>query len=145
MVAGAAFSFWLVWVMSPLAVAALAGAFVLVGAAWLAAARVLRWMLGLAALVFMGLACFPACLAPLERASVEQRWRSFGALPASGSLFPSSSRLLASCDSRYQNLALIETEGQMALYANGQPAHWPSRPRPTGRWRRPVPPRPGGS
>lgn len=120
MAAGAAFSFWLVWVMSPLAVAALAGVFVLLGAAWLANERICRWLLGLVAFAFAVSACCPACLAPLERASVEERWRSFGALPASGSSSPSASRLLASCDSRYQNLALIETEGQMALYANGQ-------------------------
>ncbi|MBU4367144.1 MAG: hypothetical protein KKF10_08410 [Verrucomicrobia bacterium] len=134
MAAGAAFSFWLVWVMSPLAVAALAGAIVLLGAAWLANKRICRWLLGLIAFAFALSACCPACLAPpwpssgrpwpslarLERASVEERWRSFGALPSSGSSSPSASRLLASCDSRYQNLALIETEGQMALYANGQ-------------------------
>ncbi|MDD5676648.1 MAG: hypothetical protein PHW60_01485 [Kiritimatiellae bacterium] len=119
MAAGAAFSFWLVWVMNPLAVAALAGAFVLSGAAGLTVVRTFRWMLGLAALVFMILACCPVCLAPLERASVEQRWRSFGALPSSSSS-PSASRLLAACDSRYQNLALIATEGQMTLYAGGQ-------------------------
>ncbi len=115
MAAGVVFSFWLVWVMSPLAVVTLACVFVLLGAACLAATRIFRWLLGLMALTFMGLACCPACLAPLERASVEERWRSFGALPSSGSSSPSSSRLLASCDSRYQNLALIETEGQMTL------------------------------
>ncbi|MFH1477036.1 MAG: hypothetical protein ABIH24_06065 [Verrucomicrobiota bacterium] len=120
MVAGAVFSFWLVWVMSPLAVAALAGVFVLLGATWLANARISRWLLGLIAFAFAVGACCPACLAPLERASVEARWRSFGALPSSGSSSPSASRLLAACDSRYQNLALIETEGQMTLYANGQ-------------------------
>jgi len=120
MVAGAAFSFWLVWIMSPLAVAMLAGAIALLGAAGLTVVRTLHWALGLAALAFMGLACCPACLAPLERASVEGRWRSFGVLPSSGSAHPSAARLLASCDSRYQNLALIETEGQITLYANGQ-------------------------
>ncbi|MCX6992841.1 MAG: hypothetical protein NT011_06825, partial [Kiritimatiellaeota bacterium] len=134
MAAGAVFSFWLVWFMSPLAVAMLAGAIVLLGAAWLTNARICRWLLGLIAFAFAVSACCPACLAPpwpslgrpwpslgrLERASVEARWRSFGALPVSGSLSPSASRLLASCDSRYQNLALIETEGQTALYANGQ-------------------------
>ncbi|MBU1735991.1 MAG: hypothetical protein KKC28_01455 [Verrucomicrobia bacterium] len=125
MAAGVAFSFWLVWVMSPLAVAALAGAIVLLGAAWLTTTRTCRWLLGLIAFAFAVSACCPAYLAPpwsslgrLEHASVEARWRSFGALPVSGS--SSASRLLASCDSRYQNLALIETEGQMTLYANGQ-------------------------
>ncbi len=120
MAAGAAFSFWLVWALSPLAVTALAVAIILLGAAWLAKARICRWLLGMLALIFVVGACWPACLAPLERAGAEVRWRSFGALPASGAAVQSTARLRASCDSRYQNLALIETEGQMALYANGQ-------------------------
>lgn len=122
LVAGVCFSFWLVWVMSPLAVAALAGVIVLLGAIGLTITRPSRWLLGLAALAFMVLACCPACLAPIERASVAMRWRSIGALPAPDFLSTSAARLLAACDSRYQNLALIETEGQMTLYANGQVA-----------------------
>lgn len=118
MVAGAAFSFALVWIMSPMAVAILAGVFVLLGACLLSARRLFRWIVRLMALALGAIACCPVCLAPLERASDEARWRSFGALPSSAASF--NSRLLVSCDSRYQNLALIETEGQMTLHANGQ-------------------------
>ncbi len=75
-----------------------------------------RVILGLA----FGLICWavvPGGLAPLESALAKARWQAFGALPAARSW---SGRLAASLDSRYQNLTLIETEGQFAVYANGQ-------------------------
>ena len=54
----------------------------------------------------------------LERRYTESRWTSLGVLGAGRS----ETRLLATLDTKYQNLALVESEGQYALYANGKVA-----------------------
>ncbi len=112
--AGLLFTFWLVRAMTPLAVVALAGALALLAASGLAPRALPRVALGLLAFAWTAAAACPAARAPLERAALEARWRSLGALA------PGGGRLLASADSPYQNLALIETEGQYALYADGR-------------------------
>ncbi len=47
------------------------------------------------------------------------RWRSFGLLRSTHDDRPRT-RLVQAADSIYQNLAILETEGQYALYGNGQ-------------------------
>ncbi len=88
--------------------------------AWLAAPgpRARRICLGLLC-VFGLLGAQYRLLAPLEWAGISLRWRSFGVLGASAGGI-GESRLLASVDSRFRNLALFESAGQKILYSNGQ-------------------------
>ncbi len=90
--------------------------------AWLAAPRprARRICLGLLC-VFGLLGVQYRLLAPLEWAGISLRWRSFGVLGASAGGI-GESRLLASVDSRFRNLALFESAGQKILYSNGQAA-----------------------
>ncbi|MBN1556951.1 MAG: hypothetical protein JW951_02255, partial [Lentisphaerae bacterium] len=66
-----------------------------------------------AAAVLAAAALRPAGLAALERQAIRARWRAFGVLGR-------GTRLVCSGDSVYQNLAVTESGGQYALYANGQ-------------------------
>ncbi|MGI6087898.1 MAG: hypothetical protein ACOYCD_08165 [Kiritimatiellia bacterium] len=60
-------------------------------------------------------------LAPLEWEAIQLRWHSFGVLDTQNG-DSQTTRLLASVDSRYRNLALFESAGQKILYSNGQVA-----------------------
>ncbi len=115
MLAGGLFTFVFVLWLSPWATLILASLAALLGAALLMPKRV--WRLGLLAalLALAALLLCPGCLDYLECQSIQARWRAFGALSAT-----SSAKLVAALDSRYQNLALIEDQGQSSLYGNGQ-------------------------
>ncbi len=108
-----------VWALPSLAAVALAEAAAWAGIGCLTTARCWRRRWCLLALALVCLAgCAPA-LAPLERAAAGWRWRS---LLAGEAAVSGGARLVATGDSRYQNLALIEAQGQGALYLNGQVA-----------------------
>lgn len=82
-----------------------------------AAARKIAW---LAAIVLTALLIFPGPIKALENKGLRLRWESFGVLPRGVQHFNGNARLIDSRDSRYQNLALIKSEGQQTLYGNGQ-------------------------
>ena len=111
--AGLLFTFLLAGRLPPLACAALAGAAALLGACILA-----RGIAGRAALAFLAAALAlsaPRVMAPLEEWGAGLRWNGFGVTGPG-----LDSRLLLSRDTPYQNLAVIENEGQRAVYGNGQ-------------------------
>jgi len=56
----------------------------------------------------------------LEGRGLRLRWESFGILAHGGQASGGAARLIEAHDSRYQNLALMEAEGQKAVYGNGQ-------------------------
>ena len=118
MIGGILFTFLFSRVLTHFSTVALAGACVLIGAALVENRTKLRCCIFLFALCFAVAGFCPKCLDGIELASIKARWRAFGYMPAQGR--PSQARLLTSVDSQYQNLALIETEGQKTLYGNGQ-------------------------
>ena len=129
LIGGALFTFVFVLWLTPLATLVIASLVALVGAAIIAPRAGVRRCLLLPILVLAVAGVCPRCLSGLEWASIEARWRAFGCLPASMPQLPASraaapeentARLVASVDSRYQNLALIEAQEQMTLYGNGQ-------------------------
>lgn len=67
------------------------------------------------ALTLCAAAAIPGMFAQADRAADLMRWRAFGILKDSG-----RSMLCASKDSIYQNLAVIRTDSQYALYADGR-------------------------
>ena len=111
--AGLLFTFLLVGRIPPLACAALAGGGALLGVCILARSPAYRAVLLCVAVLFLAIPS--SALAPLEAWGVALRWKSFGVMGPN-----SSSRLLLSQDTPYQNLAMIETAGQRAVYGNGQ-------------------------
>lgn len=117
LVAGILFTFAFAQWLTPFASMALAGLAAAGGAALAAPSRAVRRLLLVPLAILVLAAGCPGLLAGLETKSLEARWRAFGALPEGAS---AAGRLIASVDSRYQNLALIEAHGQTTLYGNGQ-------------------------
>lgn len=111
--AGLLFTFLLVGRVAPLSAAALAGAGVLIGAWMLVQKRAARVILLCLAVCFLASPAFG--LARLEAWGIDLRWKGFGVIGPN-----SISRLLLSRDTPYQNIAMLETEGQCAIYGNGQ-------------------------
>ncbi|HUW83908.1 MAG TPA: fused MFS/spermidine synthase [Phycisphaerae bacterium] len=113
LVGGAAFTFWLVERFDPFTVLFVVGAAVLGPLVWLQSRTSGRvWMRPLlGAVSFVLLVCAGAGVsASLDRWSVERRWQGFA---------PHNMDLVASHDTRYQNLALGRLADQYSLYANG--------------------------
>lgn len=110
--------------LAPLQIVLLAGAAAIAGAAGLWRARAARGAdFGLTVALLLLVAGWPAPARILERCAVELRWRGFGALPARSDAAGESRpavRLAAWRDTAYQNLCVMESEGQYTLYANGQ-------------------------
>lgn len=109
---GAAFTFWLVDRFDPFTVLFVSGAAALGPLAWLQSrtsgrvwARVLLCAVSIALLVGAG----AGVSASLDRWSVQRRWQGFAP----------HMELLASRDTRYQNLALGRLVDQYSLYGNG--------------------------
>lgn len=103
------------------------GSLLLVGGAALwagAACLARRWMralLAVASILAVTVAAVrPDGLRAVERRAEEIRWESFGALSATDTGTQGDARLMASVDTVYQNLALIETAGQNVIYGNGR-------------------------
>jgi spermidine synthase len=119
-----AFAFGLAPWAGTLQIAAAATAAAWVAAAVAAPGALGRRVLAAAAATVVALAVCPHCLEGWEQRLAEARWRSFGVLPpgTAGSTGQRTAgpRLLASFDSRYQNLAVVESAGQRTLYGNGQ-------------------------
>ncbi len=121
MLGGGLFTFLLIFWLTPLTTVALASLIALGAAALLLPPGALRaGLLGLS-LFLAALVSYPPSLADLEWRSLETRWRACGCLPArTAAAQADAGRLAASLDSPYQNLALIEAQGQTTLYGNGQ-------------------------
>jgi spermidine synthase len=120
MLGGAALSYLLLPVLTPYRVALLAGAIAFGATATVAprrAARLLAALLG-AGLVTLSV-LYPGFVRSAEAWTIETRWRAFGVLRPHGDTGPRV-RLVASDNTIYQNLAVTESEGQYALYGNGQ-------------------------
>ena len=121
MLGGAAFTYLLVRWLSPLQSALLASACVWLAACMLAPSAASRRALGALLVVLAAAVACPRCLAGVEQRLNEARWRAFGTLPARAAADESVPvRLVASVDSRYQNLAVVAAAGQFTLYGNGQ-------------------------
>ncbi|OVE74246.1 hypothetical protein BVX94_00955 [bacterium B17] len=69
----------------------------------------------LAAFLLLVFAFYPGVMKVIEQKAVDARWRALG---LTGGLF--SAELIHSADTKYQNLAVTELEGQYVLYGNGQ-------------------------
>lgn len=120
MLSGAMLTFVLLPLLSPIRIVTVSVGVALIAACPLARTRRACVPVCAAALcVLLSAVAYPGWLQSLERWTVETRWRAFGALPSDGSDAEGSVRLVRSVDSRYQNLAVTEAEGQYALYANG--------------------------
>ena len=118
-VGGAAVSFLLVERLGALQSAVLASAVALLGASLGARGRGVRRGTALAAGLLAVLALYPGGLDRAEFATAEARWRSLGVVRAAAAGQDSAS-LVASLDTRYQNLALVESAGHYTLYGDGR-------------------------
>ena len=119
MLGGVVLTFVLLPRLGPLQVMVVTGVVGVLAAACVVPWRMVRMGLLLVALLGAGLGAMPSRLAGLERAFVARRWAAFGVMGATEEDGRSRVRLAGSRDTIYQNLALIETEGQYALYGNG--------------------------
>lgn len=91
------------------------------GAAVLARRRAIGLLgAGVAVVLVLGVLTDAPGTAALRHAFRTTRWRTLGVLgePGRG---PTRIRLVDTADSVYQNVALIESEGQFAVYGNGEP------------------------
>jgi len=120
MIAGMAFSFIFVFLLPPTGLALLASICAVCGAALIAPRALARGICALAAIFMTALLIFPGPVKALENRGLRLRWESFGVLSRGGQQSGGKAKLIESCDSRYQNLALIEAEGQKTIYGNGQ-------------------------
>jgi spermidine synthase len=119
MLGGALFSFVLAARWNALLIALFTSLAALLGAALLAPERRARRVLSILLLGGAALAACPRCLDSLQQRALEFRWRASGVLVRRGA--PDTGvRLVASLDSRYQNLAVTAMAGQYTLYANGE-------------------------
>jgi len=119
MVGGVVLTYALLPFLTPWRIVVLAGAIPVVGAAALTVSRPVRLSLFVLSMLLAAAGLlYPAWLKQVERTSIEARWRGFGVLPED----PASPgvQLVDTEDTVYQNLALMESEGQFALYGNGQ-------------------------
>ncbi len=119
MLGGALFTFVFAQWLTPWTIMALAALAAAAGAAAAAPGILARRLLILPVLI-LAAAAAQQWTAGLEWKSIEARWRAFGCLPAARGAADGAARLLASTDTRYQNLALIAAQGQTTLYGNGQ-------------------------
>lgn len=120
MAAGMLFSFLLVTFLPPLGIAGVAALCAACGACAVVPRAGARAAFAAIALAMAGCVLAPQSFDALEEAGIRLRWQSFGILPRGGGTDAGQTRLLASRDSRHQNLAVIATTGQMAMYSNGQ-------------------------
>jgi len=120
MVAGMAFSFVFVYLLPPMGAAVVAAAGSICGAALIAPRASARKICWSTAVVLAALLVLSGPIDALEIKGIKLRWESFGILPRGGGHTAGKPRLVDARDSKYQNLALIESEGQQTLYGNGQ-------------------------
>lgn len=121
MAGGVALTFALLPFLDPFAVILL-GQIVLAISAML----LLRSMFGRIVLVLLvaslavGGFAWPGWAGRVEQAAVFKRWEAFGAIGRQVSRGSPPIRLVASMDTRYQNLAVTESDGQYNLFGNGR-------------------------
>lgn len=121
MVLGLLMTFVLLPRISPYMVVSVGVAIALAGACAVAPRRRFAFLAGgVAALVVLLTVLWPVAFERLERGAIEARWRAFGVIGKDGA--NGMGRLRAVRDTAYQNLAVVELDGQFALYANGQVA-----------------------
>ncbi|MDO9542263.1 MAG: hypothetical protein Q7J98_08075 [Kiritimatiellia bacterium] len=120
MVAGLAFSFVFVYLLPPVGAALAASVGGLCGAALIAPRASIRKICWVTAAGLVMLLMFSGPIGALEMKGVKLRWESFGILPRGNGPAAGQPRLIDSRDSRYQNVAIIESAGQQTLYGNGQ-------------------------
>lgn len=119
-VGGAGLTYVLLPAMISYRIVFLGSALCVLAAVWLAPSGAPRRFVGIVLVVLLAFVARPGPIRQLEASSTEARWRASGVLPAPGSPAALRVRLMASADSVYQNLAVIENEGQMTVYGNGQ-------------------------
>ena len=120
LVGGVLFTFLFAQWLTPFTIMAVAGLVAVFGAVLAAPNQLARYILIVPLLGLAVVVAWPHCIAGLERKSLEARWQAFGVLPDTADAAGGKpARLVASLDSRYQNLALIEAQGQTTLYGNG--------------------------
>jgi len=117
MVGGILVTFIIVPLLSPLRMVALACAPILLAMAIIEFRKATRVSRAALSLIMCFAAILPGVLKSADRFADEIRWRAFGVLSASSA---DRSRLVATRDSIYQNLAVIKTDDQYALYADGR-------------------------
>lgn len=113
MLAGVLLTYLLLSSLTPFRILALGSACALAGAVFVAPRKAVPAALWVVAL---GLAIWPAALRPLETRATRLRWKAFGLLNEKAGV---PIRLVASRDTVYQNLAVLESAGQNSLYGNG--------------------------
>jgi spermidine synthase len=120
MVGGVILTVILLRFLTPLRLVVLTSAIALVGAALAMPVRRVRcFFVVLAAILTAGVFA-PGCMDRLEERFVERRWASFGVISQQSEEGWPALKLVDSEDSIYQNLAVTESEGQYALYGNGE-------------------------
>lgn len=121
MLGGAILTFVLLPAMSPYRIVFLGICISLVGALIIVPRRAARGVLLVVTVCLaLGILLYPGWMRAVEDWTIKARWHAFGVLrPAQDELRPAV-RLLHSDNSIYQNLAVTESEGQFALYGNGQ-------------------------
>ena len=120
MVGGAALTYLLLPRLNAYSVVFCASLAALVGAAVVVPRRGARVGLAVLACAVAAVAFWPGVSARIEAGAAAARWRAFGLLAQPDPEAPPLARLLASEDSVYQNLAVLESFGQYTLYGNGQ-------------------------
>jgi len=120
MIGGVVLTYVLLPLISPLRIVLAAVSICSVSAAMFAAGKSLRWasaLLALGAALVMPLGVIDR----VEHRAVEDQWRTFGVFGEGGDQAGATvTRLVASENSVYQNLAVTESAGQFAFYANGR-------------------------
>ena len=115
MAGGAVLTYGLLPVLTPVQMVLLASAVAVAGSAVAAPLRIWRGLGIVTASTVLSLAFLsPEGAGMIEDAAVRLRWRAFGVLRGG------ETRLVASTDTVYQNLAVTESYDQYTLYANGQ-------------------------
>ena len=123
MIGGILLTYWFLSLLTPYRIVLIGGAALFAGAVALIPCRVSRAVLLFLAIGVLALAVlYPAWFRSLEDRAIRTRWRAFDVLSSAEAQAGGSPpvRLVQSLDTIYQNLAVTESEGQYALYGNGQ-------------------------
>ena len=118
-VAGALFSFWFIGPFSLFQIALVASATGFAGAASVAQHSLSRKVLILAAVSMLVCGLSPSIGGALDWRTVQIRWASLG-MTHNGKDGRPAVTLRAGRDTRYQNLALLESGGLFSLYGDGE-------------------------
>lgn len=120
MVGGVILTMILLRFLTPLRLVLLTSAIALVGAAFAMPVRRTSYMLAVLAAILGAVVLWPGCMDRLEKRFIERRWASFGVISRHSEEGWPELTLVDSEDSIYQNLAVTESDGQYALFGNGE-------------------------